>query len=84
MARKVGESLEFNQEDILGKGSSSSFVFRGNFVGSKALESKPTLVAIKRIVISTDIRQEVELMKTAGSHPNILRIIHTEITDDFL
>ena len=88
MARRVGK-LEFKQEDVLGKGSISTFVYRGFFFGPKSSKSKPTLVAIKRIVNdlldkSTNIQQEVELMKTAGNHPNILRIIHTEMDNDFL
>jgi len=28
--------------------------------------------------------REVELMKTAKDHPNILRVIHTEMDNDFL
>jgi len=88
MTTKVGK-LEFNQNDILGKGSSGTFVYRGFFLGSNSSESKPTLLAIKRIVKtlldqSTDLHKEVEIMKSSGNHPNILRIIHTEMNDDFL
>ena len=83
MARRVGK-LEFNQEDILGTGSFSTLVFSGFLWVSKCSESKPTLVAIKRIVKNLLDQQEVELMKTAGNHSNILQIIHTEMNDDFL
>jgi len=86
---KVGK-LKFNRLNVIGHGSSGTLIFRGSFRWSGSSESKPTVVAIKRIVKnpllneSTDIHQEVEVMKTVGNHPNILRIIHTELKDGLL
>lgn len=44
---------------------------------------------MKRILMTHDadesiIEREVELMKKAEDHPNILKVIGTEMTDDFL
>jgi len=63
---------------------------RGNFgtVYSGLLKesSNSTPVAIKQVQrgrIDECIFREVEIMKKAGDHPNILRIFRTETTDDF-
>lgn len=77
-SRRVGE-LSYDQ--LIGSGSFGA-VFCGSFNGSR--------VAIKRVRRNNDvddkyvIEQEVELLKKAQNHPNILRLIHTEMNDDFV
>jgi len=72
---KVGE-LSYNPEDVIGRGGSAN-VYSGRY------SLRP--VAIKRLERLYDkdkfaIQQrEIELMKTVGDHPNVLRCIHTEM-----
>lgn len=77
----TGGELSYNRKDTIGEGRFGT-VFRGLY------SSRP--VAIKRMVRkyledeSAAQLREVELMKKANNHPNILCVIHTEMNDDFL
>lgn len=84
---KVGK-LSFDQANILGKGSLGTAVYSGFYLRSTSA-SKPTAVAIKRIVKTNPdqcavILKEAKLMKKTSHHSNVLRIIHTELNNDFL
>lgn len=76
-------NLSYDDNQKLGKGSFGT-VFAGSLT---LLSSKSTPVAIKQIQrgrIERNFQREVEIMKKAGDDPYILRILHTETTDDFL
>jgi len=87
---KTVGSLKFDKSHSIGKGR-YGIVYKGiygheynGFVSGKKMP-----VAVKRLLIdhvgdSTQLRQEVENMKKAGNHLNILRCIHTETDCDFL
>jgi len=78
---KIGK-LSYKPTDVIGKGGFGK-VYRG-------LYSSKRPVAIKRLYRIYDERQfaiqqqEVDLMKAAGDHPNILGYIHKEMNADFL
>ena len=80
MATQDGE-LDYNDSEMLGHGS-HGIVFRGTF----GPDRMP--VAVKRIQLAQlkndSVQKEVELMKKAMHHPNILHFIHTETIKDFL
>jgi len=77
--------LRYDPKDIIGQGG-FSLVFKGFH------SLKP--VAVKRVQKiynkesnddeSSAIKKEVEVMKAAGKHSNILHYIGTEINEDFL
>jgi len=75
---RVGH-LSYDPKSIIGRGSYGTTVFKGIHLGP---------VAVKRIlrneVNDSAIQIEVELMKKAIDHPNILRYYCTEMNDDFL
>jgi len=79
--RVVGE-LSYDGSYSIGKSDSGNYVFRGLYslrpVAIKRMQKK-----IGKDESAAQLR-EVELMKKADNHPNILRIIHTEMNDDFL
>lgn len=81
---KVGSLLSYDKKIVLGRGT-YSYVYHG-FLKNNNGSNKA--VAVKRFQIgevNTDaIQQEVELMKRAGDHINILRYICTEEDDYFL
>lgn len=80
MATKVGK-LRFDHSDVLGRGNNTvvfSGIFRESFFGS----DDP--VAVKRVLKSDVSLREVEIMKKLTGHPNIVRLFHVEIKDDFL
>ena len=81
MATQDGE-LNYNVNEMLGKGSCGTVVFRGTF----GPDRMP--VAVKRIQLAQlkndSVQKEVELMKKAMHHPNILHFIHTETIQYFL
>jgi len=83
MATQVGK-VHYNSRIIVGEGSYGTIVFRG-FLG---LYENDKSVAVKRIQRGkgkeTFIKQEVELLKKASDHSNILRFIRTEIDTNFL
>lgn len=87
----IVKKLSYDPDNILGRGNIGT-VFSG-FHRVKNKESffrgaKYIPVAVKRIekgrVDEFLIHLEVELMKTAGNHPNILRVIRMEMDDYFL
>ena len=77
----VSEKLSFNRKLLLGRGS-YGIVYQGVF------EDNP--VAIKRILrndMDDDellIYQEIEILRKANGHINIIRLICTEMNNDFL
>jgi len=79
MTRVIGK-LSYDPKDIIGQGA-FGIVFSGFYAQS-------TPVAIKRISIDLNnkstTQSEVELMIKAKDHPNILRYISKETTDDFM
>lgn len=79
MTTKIGD-VRFDQKTIIGRGSYGNTVFKGFYI-DKA-------VAVKRVLRSEvneqAVQQEVELMKKAKDHPNVLRYICTDTNDDFL
>lgn len=84
MAVRVGK-LNYNQGKVVGRGSSGIYVFRG-FLG---LHENDRPVAVKRTQRGPNldeslIQPEVELMKKANDHPNILRYIRQESDSNFL
>ena len=89
--KKVGGFLSYDMKTILGRGT-FGIVFKGSFeIDSYSRDTKEpssTAVAVKRIQNpepeAPSIQREVELMKRAGDHPNILRYICTEKDDKFL
>jgi len=83
MVTRVGK-LNYIQTKIIGRGSYGTVVFQG-YLG---LYENYRPVAVKRLqrshVNPSLIQREVELMKRASDHPNILRYIHTEIDPNFM
>jgi len=88
MMTNIG-NLRYDPKKVIGRGN-FGVVFRGNYhrvdniSGSGKLE-----VAVKRILSSNvddeeSFLREVDLMKAAKDHPNILRYICTESNDDFM
>jgi len=80
---RVG-NLSFNPEKDIGEGFFGT-VYEGTFHTGE--DDKP--VAVKRIlkrrgVDESALLREVELMKIAEGHPNILHVIDTEKNYDFL
>lgn len=63
---KVGK-IEFNAEEILGKGCEGTFVFKGKFDNRS--------VAVKRVLPEcfTFANREVELLRESDYHPNVVR-----------
>ena len=84
MATHVGK-LNYNQKKIIGRGSYGTIVFQGFVLG---LYEKDRPAAVKRYqrshVNESLFNWEVELMKKASDHPNILRYIRTERDANFL
>lgn len=83
MAR-VGDKLSYYPQKKIGRGS-ISIIFEGQFEERKG---EKRAVAIKRFQTSdiddvVDL-QEVKLMMKARDHPNILRCLYTERTDNFV
>ncbi len=85
-------NLSYNKKIMIGRGTFSD-VFRGQYNAPDTISRSgvPSELAVKRIVLSSDVieesfLQEVNLMKLANAkdHPNILRYICTEKNDDFL
>ncbi|XP_019505339.1 PREDICTED: serine/threonine-protein kinase/endoribonuclease IRE2 isoform X1 [Hipposideros armiger] len=64
--------ISFNPKDVLGRGASGTFVFRGQFEGRA--------VAVKRLLREcfSLVRREVELLQESDRHPNVLRYFCTE------
>ncbi|KAM9819589.1 serine/threonine-protein kinase/endoribonuclease IRE1 isoform 2-T2 [Syngnathus typhle] len=64
--------ISFTTSEVLGRGSSGTFVFRGNFDG------RP--VAVKRILPECfDVAErEVQLLRQSDTHPNVIRYFCTE------
>ena len=79
--------LSYDPKNIIGGGS-----FGTEFIGFYFLSesSKPMPVTVKRVLRSqligdeSVIQKEVELITKASNHPNFLRVIHTEMNEDFL
>lgn len=73
-------TLRYDPNDVIGKGG-FGIVFRGFYFHS-------TPVAAKRIQKATlnyvKVREEVELMKKAKGHRNVLHYINIEIDNEFL
>ncbi|KAK6624059.1 hypothetical protein RUM44_010917 [Polyplax serrata] len=63
---RVGK-IEFNSEEILGKGCEGTFVFKGKFDNRS--------VAVKRVLPEcfTFADREVELLRESDHHPNVVR-----------
>ena len=83
MVTRVG-IFSFDPKQVLGEGSFGR-VYRGLYSGS----FQEKTVAVKRILKRHDVHesvilQEVELMKRAEDHQNILHVITTSTNDDFL
>ncbi len=80
---RVG-NLGYDSKCVIGRGSFGS-VFNGFHLGEGS-NRRP--VAVKRVLRSeineSAVQQEVELMKRAIHHSNILRYISTEMNDDFV
>lgn len=87
MTKVVGQ-LKYNSSSTLGKGFFSS-VYSGFYSLSKShsLELYEP-VAIKRLekgrVKEDEAKKEVDLMKIAGDHANILKYVCFEMDADFL
>lgn len=84
MATRVGK-VNYNQTKVVGRGSYGTYVFRG-FLG---LHEYDRPVAVKRMQRGPNldeslIQREVELMKRASEHPNILRYIRQDSDPIFL
>ncbi|XP_037118376.1 serine/threonine-protein kinase/endoribonuclease IRE1 [Syngnathus acus] len=64
--------ISFTTSEALGRGSSGTFVFRGNFDGRRA--------AVKRILPECfDVAErEVQLLRQSDTHPNVIRYFCTE------
>ncbi|KAM9725454.1 serine/threonine-protein kinase/endoribonuclease IRE2 isoform 2-T2 [Dama dama] len=64
--------ISFNPKDVLGRGASGTFVFRGQFEGRA--------VAVKRLLREcfSLVRREVQLLQESDRHPNVLRYFCTE------
>ncbi|XP_054992776.1 serine/threonine-protein kinase/endoribonuclease IRE2 [Sorex araneus] len=64
--------ISFNPKDVLGRGASGTFVFRGEFEGRA--------VAVKRLLREcfSLVRREVQLLQESDRHPNVLRYFCTE------
>ncbi len=80
--KKYGK-IAYDLEKIIGGGSFGLGVFEGYYDGFNEK------VAIKRIIRNfaikeSTIKQEVDLMKMANGHPNILRCIGFEMSEEFL
>lgn len=89
--KKFGK-LRYDPNNILGRGHFST-VFSGFHVDSDGSIFFPaetsTPVAVKRVEITglvneSAVRLEEELMKKAGDHPNILKLIHIEMNFRFM
>jgi len=87
---RVG-NLRYDPNKGLGRGSFGT-VFSGfhvHLLGASQFHTEhSTPVAVKRIekslVNESIFRKEEELMKKASNHPNILKLIHTEMNAEFL
>ncbi|XP_077380693.1 serine/threonine-protein kinase/endoribonuclease IRE1 isoform X3 [Festucalex cinctus] len=64
--------ISFSTSEVLGRGSSGTFVFRGNFDGRRA--------AVKRILPECFevAEREVQLLRQSDMHPNVIRYFCTE------
>ncbi|XP_051940665.1 serine/threonine-protein kinase/endoribonuclease IRE1 isoform X2 [Hippocampus zosterae] len=64
--------ISFATSEVLGRGSSGTFVFRGNFDGRRA--------AVKRILPECleVAEREVQLLRESDTHPNVIRYFCTE------
>ncbi|XP_006892748.1 PREDICTED: serine/threonine-protein kinase/endoribonuclease IRE2 [Elephantulus edwardii] len=64
--------ISFNPKDVLGRGASGTFVFRGQFEGRA--------VAVKRLLRECFglVQREVQLLQESDRHPNVLRYFCTE------
>lgn len=90
--KQVGK-ISYDMNTVLGRGS-FSLVYSGFLEPNHNNESnlnndRPLEVAVKRLQYSSQqeanaIQREIELMQTAGDHPNILRYICTEENYDFV
>ena len=72
MANSKKTELKIERREILGRGGFSA-VFKGHFNGKH--------VAVKRMLLE-GIDERAEEFLTKSSHPNILKLFHTE-EDDF-
>lgn len=85
---RVGK-LSYDQKNSLGQRNFGT-VYGGIYIFSEPIfgREKSMPVAIKRFergrVKESVVQHEVDLMKKAGYHPNILSYIHTEMSSDFL
>ncbi|XP_062036036.1 serine/threonine-protein kinase/endoribonuclease IRE2 [Lepus europaeus] len=64
--------ISFDPKDVLGRGASGTFVFRGQFEGRA--------VAVKRLLREcfSLVQREVQLLQESDRHPNVLRYFCTE------
>ncbi|XP_023564744.1 serine/threonine-protein kinase/endoribonuclease IRE2 [Octodon degus] len=69
--------ISFNPKDVLGRGASGTFVFRGQFEGRA--------VAVKRLLPECFglVQREVQLLQESDRHPNVLRYFCTERSPQF-
>ena len=81
----IGESglvtigkITYNAKEVLGYGCSGTFVYRGTF------ENRP--VAVKRLLPEcwTLADREVDLLRDADQHQNVLRYFCTEVCGIFI
>lgn len=84
MVTRVG-TFSYDPKKVLGVGSFGTTVYCGSYNSS----SKEKTVAVKRMLKRHDVHdsailQEVELMKKAEDHPNILHVVTTYKNEDFL
>lgn len=79
-------NLSYDPKHILGRGNFGT-VF-GGFLVHVDGTNKSIPVAVKRIergrADESIIQREMEILKKASNHPNILKYIHTEMNAEFL
>lgn len=73
---RVGK-IQFNTDEVLGKGCEGTFVFKGEF------DNRP--VAVKRVLPEcfTFADREVDLLRESDQHPNVVRYYCTEQDKQF-
>jgi len=81
MTTKIGK-LTYDPKNIIGHGYGTT-VFSGYFKRS-LIFGRNQPVAIKHILKNDVSLKEVEIMKKISDNPYILRVIHIEMTNDFL
>ena len=81
-SRKIGK-LSYQPTEVIGKGG-FGIVFRGFY----SLKRPVTIKRLDRIHVKDQFaiskKREIELMKAAGYHPNILGFIHHYMNADYL